>query len=82
MKYTRKTLNVTNPLSNEIYTNCRKVITILLVFVIGIHVQFVDGCRSTISKFGLDFPKFDTHQNKYNGRTFVTTGITQVGTFI
>ena len=75
MEYIRKRLNVSDQLSNEIYTNCRYMMTILLVFVIGIHVQFVDGCRSTISKFGLDLPKLDIHQNKYNGRTFVTKGI-------
>ena len=82
MNYKRKILNVSNQLSKEIHTNYRNVMTILLVFVIGIHVQFADGCRSTISKFGLDLPKFDTNQNKYNGRTFVTTGITQFSTFI
>ena len=82
MNYKRKILNVSDQLSNELYTSCRNVMTILLVFVIGIHVQFAGGCRSTISKFGLDLQKFDTNQNKYNGRTFVTTGIAQFSTFI
>ena len=76
MKCIRKRLNVSNQLSHEIYKNCRNVMTILLAFVIGIHVQFVNGCMSTISKYGLGLPKFDTHQNKYYGRTFVTKGIT------
>ena len=71
----RKRLNMSNRLLDEICKNHCNIMIILLVFVIGIHIQFVDGCRSTISRFGFDLPKFDTNQNKYNGRAFITKGI-------
>ena len=45
-----------------------------LFFVIGVHVQYADGCRSKISRLGFDLSKFDLKQTLNRGRNFITKG--------
>lgn len=74
MKIIRKSRNSSNQFSFEIHKIRGYCVTVLFVFVIVLKVQYLDGCRSSISKLGFDLPKIKLKQNKDFGRVFTTKG--------
>ena len=74
MKFIRKSRNASNQFSFERHKIVRYCVTVLFAFVILLKVQYLDGCRSSISRLGFDLPKFELKQNKDFGRVFTTKG--------